>query len=1427
MGASRGKPLYAVAGSPSSNRRPVRSFGFAVLLLAALVVPIASALASKQVIDYFGNGPGSLGGQFNNPRDVAVNATGAGGVPAGTIYVADDLNHRVQRFNPDGSFVSAWGANVLTEGVNEVQTITVNATAGSYTLSFGGATTAPLAYNAEAAAVQTALQGLPTIGSGNVTVSGTSPYVVSFTAALSVTNVAQLSVDDSLLTGSVAIATTTQGSGAYEVCAVAASCRAGVATGGANVANTAKNGSLDNPQSVAVDSDTGNVYVSDRDNRRINEYAADGTFIRSFGWGVDASTAGNEYEVCPASDRCTFGIAGSGAGQVGSIGTAGTLGIAVSQPNGEAAVGKVFLADTQNRRVNTYGVDGTSPSSFGSSGNFGTTQPRKIAVDSRGVVYASDSNSSAQIDRYDSENANGGGVGFLASIAAPPLLAGPVATATSGLAVDPDSDGAGADEDVLYVLRDPTSGNTVVQQYGPINDPGLSAAPTSVDDTHGGEAGFGVVQGLGLSGATGKLYVSATTNVAGLGNGHRVYVLDNITAPAATLDPITEFDAHSATFSGEVNPNGSRTGYRFEYVDDAEFQVNGFTNAARFPLLDVDLGAGTASVPVEVEIPHNLAPSTTYHVRLVAKHVFTTTETIGGPLTFTTPGAAPSFHTAATPGEEEATLRAAINPEGQEVTNYHFEWGPSESYGNSTPAKTLPTGAEPVAVEELLSGLVSGQTYHYRLLATNGSGTTSGPDGTFTTIAPPLFPKRGYELVSPYPTGGIPVTPGFATVHTSEDGNVVNIGNEQPFPGSELVAPPDHYHNGSLTQYVSTRGVNGWHVEETGWAASAGGGGWSQDGSRYLFMTAYEASFDDRLDPDDQNSTIGTDVYQRQPDGSVAWVSRDPRLPVGTPQTAPQRAEHAFTGSLAYSGDMMSVDGKSAVFKSLRQLSDDDTTASSTVFRLYKWQEGQLSFIGKRPDGSVPGNGTNLGSIGPPSSDGNNQGVVSRNGDRVIFSAQRHEEGQGPEKNTLYIQTDGQPTVEAVKETGVPPLPAPQPYKVTYRGAAADLSRAFFTSNSRLTPDSGASGQGTGDPDLYVYDIAADEVRDLTPRLDGIEDPAVDPATDDSGRPRGLVANSEDGRRVYFVADAQYDVAPNPEGQLPSAAGRNLYLAELDSIDDPISLRFIASLGVGDSSVWRTRLISGDGKAAYASPDGSVLGFGSGEPLTGQALGGTTQLFVYDAEAETLECASCPGDGSVPNASVNLRSLAGQSEDDQYWQGGSALKRWVSSSGQVFFHTSIALTPDDEDDAPDVYEYLAGQLKLLSSGTGTTASRFESASRDGNTVVFNTLDALIPLDKEPGVPKLYAARVNGGFPYVPLPPPCDLAGGACEGPGTQPPNQPGAGTPWFVGPENPPLGKRPKPCPKGKHKVRRKGKIRCVLNKKGKRHANHDRRVGR
>jgi hypothetical protein len=82
--------------------------------------------------------------------------------------------------------------------------------------------------------------------------------------------------------------------------------------------------------------------------------------------------------------------------------------------------------------------------------------------------------------------------------------------------------------------------------------------------------------------------------------------------------------------------------------------------------------------------------------------------------------------------ETSATLNGTVNPENQS-TSFHFEYGTSSSYGSKTPDQTVsPTDYASHSVSGAVSGLTPGATYHYRLVATNGAGTTAGQDRTFT-----------------------------------------------------------------------------------------------------------------------------------------------------------------------------------------------------------------------------------------------------------------------------------------------------------------------------------------------------------------------------------------------------------------------------------------------------------------------------------------------------------------------------------------------------------------------------------------------------------------------------------------------------------------------------------------------------------------------
>lgn len=119
---------------------------------------------------------------------------------------------------PDNLQMARQGTSFVdTEsGSNATKTVTLtDATGGNFTLTYGGQTTGNIAWNAAASAVQTALAALSTIGSGNVSVTGSAggPYTVEFVGAKARTPVTAMTYTDST-TGaghSIAIADVTAG----------------------------------------------------------------------------------------------------------------------------------------------------------------------------------------------------------------------------------------------------------------------------------------------------------------------------------------------------------------------------------------------------------------------------------------------------------------------------------------------------------------------------------------------------------------------------------------------------------------------------------------------------------------------------------------------------------------------------------------------------------------------------------------------------------------------------------------------------------------------------------------------------------------------------------------------------------------------------------------------------------------------------------------------------------------------------------------------------------------------------------------------------------------------------------------------------------------------------------------------------------------
>jgi len=187
--------------------------------------------------------------------------------------------------------------------------------------------------------------------------------------------------------------------------------------------------------------------------------------------------------------------------------------------------------------------------------------------------------------------------------------------------------------------------------------------------------------------------------------------------------------ATGATLNGTVNANNSSTAAEFEYGVTPAY---GMTATA-----DQSPVTGNTSTAVSKGVT-GLSANTTYHYRVVATNVGGTT--YGADRTFTTGSLPPTATTDAASNitATGATLNGTVNAHNDSTT-VTFHYGPTMAYGMTATADQSPTtGSTGTAVSKGITGLSPGATYHYRVVAQNGSGTRYGSDMLFDTTLPDI-----------------------------------------------------------------------------------------------------------------------------------------------------------------------------------------------------------------------------------------------------------------------------------------------------------------------------------------------------------------------------------------------------------------------------------------------------------------------------------------------------------------------------------------------------------------------------------------------------------------------------------------------------------------------------------------------------------------
>jgi DNA-binding beta-propeller fold protein YncE len=345
---------------------------------------------------------------------------------------------------------------------------------------------------------------------------------------------------------------------------------------------------LKSPQGVAINQTTGNVYVVDKTNNRVEEFSEGGTFIKAFG---SLGTGNGQFE---KATQIAVSNAGPTKGDVYVIdGKAKAERVQIFNEAGE------YQSQVTQKQLEE--LISTPPISFLISG---------VTVDHSGnlwILYSAGLSNVAELPpggplAFIFESSSGispGGFGVNAAgefwvgsgsgaIHYSPtgenlaFVGGGEQGETTGLAVE------GPNED-LYIDR-----GTAIAHF-----PAPASSSVQANDSFGNSGANALVKGAGMAinQATGTIYVADTSK-------NRVDVFTPMTLPTVALEAASGIERTSATLNAKVDPEGLEVSpCTFEYVAPPLNEVQTLTpSGAEGGTFTLSFkGQTTAPIPYEKE----------------------------------------------------------------------------------------------------------------------------------------------------------------------------------------------------------------------------------------------------------------------------------------------------------------------------------------------------------------------------------------------------------------------------------------------------------------------------------------------------------------------------------------------------------------------------------------------------------------------------------------------------------------------------------------------------------------------------------------------------------------------------------------------------------------------------------------------------------
>jgi hypothetical protein len=845
-------------------------------------------------------------------------------------------------------------------------------------------------------------------------------------------------------------------------------------------------------------------------------------------------------------------------------------------------------------------------------------------------------------------------------------------------------------------------------------------------------------------------------------------------APYAGTYVATEVGRTSAKLNGVVNPDHGEATYYFEYGTDTSY-------GSKAPVTPAGPLTGDEEQEVSEAIS-GLQGDTTYHYRIVASDASGTV--YGRDHNFTTsPPVSIDAIAARRQTKDSAILQAYVNPLGAPTT-YHFEYGKTTAYGQSTAAESAGSGSEPVDREAQISGLQPGTEYHFRTVASNPNGAVTGPDQVFLTE--PECPEetekrrqeqgnpgtmlpdcRAFERVSPEEKGSAPAgadqlgTTGEYLLYASVG---VFAGNEYPL--TPLVGG----------DYLAHRTAEGWVTESihpTTGQVPLSQGGYFVSASPDLTETLWGMTPNNLTQSEEPT---GTAVYRRSREGAFGQVS--PTFePIGLPW-------ESFRSFLRLQGENVALTHLVVESGSPLIQSDPYPVGSERLYDVTLGPTPSLSVIDVTDQGNqLPGclgaeegGVLYLGGEGGPNRSAN---AITPDGSRIFFEC----------RGQIYARIDQSQTVPISEpesnEECLTMRCATSASGGLFSGASEDGSKVFFlgthplvdegaqdtlsTDGAGVCAEEGEMGaiQGPNGCNFYMYDFNRPAGHNLIDISGGV--PAATETTVHKigfgPQVKYVLRTSPDGSHVYFVARGLLTDTPNSLGQSARQGAENLYYYNTETE----KTRFIAELcrSFGKSGTLADPGCFGKDNnltthQQFSSSNGAILTFDTYSQITPDDENSAVDVYRYDANTDAIERVSIghngeeDHNGNAGGDAILMPAGSCQGQAEAVCQPANAIhaRPMTGDGSMIIFGTARPLQNGDNNEAEDFYEWHDGQVSLISGakshvnltrvGPAVNGGTNPVISTDGRDIAFATDAGLVPGDVDE-LGDVYDARVDGGF----------------------------------------------------------------------------------